>query len=473
MPSRTHTHGEPQGVSDVLRRDLRGVLERNRQQTADNRWADYVRPIGNDRHLVRNFDNSQVYVVGSAFPGISFAPGSSVILASNTGQPGEIVIGMPSADRRGGFTHPVVRFKPPHSEADGLPQVPSAPADAVGDLWAFHQSGSHIWCWIASGTDGSVVETKADIAIPKDVDTFSVACQFFGSDPAGNMTGPILTWREEESAGASWAVRPSYVWDIGSNTLHTIVLDYTDAGSPSAFVAGVPFLSSVGGGDVYIPAFNNDFLGAGQRSALYKHRYDGTGSTTLVGYPPRTASSSGANPPLFFVSDITFTSFFASGPIICQIPLNGVGGVGTDIAADGMFIGGNLVTLRGPMHPYVSTFGGKAHFNSIGRWSGTSNKWRQVLFEDDLAGTLTSSDRWVTFGTDFIGNFLMMSINYDKDTLGTFDYSVAATETFKYSQPLGASGDTGHTDDTPNVTIANDGGRAAHAVFLGSYSHSW
>ena len=118
MPSRTHTHGEPQGVSDILRRDLRGVLERNRQQTADNRWADYVRPIGNDRHLVRNFDNSQVYVVGSAFPGISFAPGSSVILASNTGQPGEIVIGMPSADRRGGFTHPVKRFKPPHSSTD-------------------------------------------------------------------------------------------------------------------------------------------------------------------------------------------------------------------------------------------------------------------------------------------------------------------------------------------------------------------
>jgi len=101
---------------------MRGILERNRQRTADNRWVQYLRPAGLGKHVVRNFTNPRPYIVGSAIQRMTFVPGSQVLVASNTGEPGEIIIGAPSPGRRGG------NINPPN-----LPRAPTgAPTGASG-----------------------------------------------------------------------------------------------------------------------------------------------------------------------------------------------------------------------------------------------------------------------------------------------------------------------------------------------------
>jgi hypothetical protein len=100
MGSQSHLQGVPQRPGLASRRDFISVQERHREISADIRDAIYVRPLGRGLHLVRNFCNDKEYVVGAAVP-VSYSPGSKVFLASNTGHPGEVIMGGPPPGRRG------------------------------------------------------------------------------------------------------------------------------------------------------------------------------------------------------------------------------------------------------------------------------------------------------------------------------------------------------------------------------------
>lgn len=101
MGSATHIQGVPQRPGLASRRDYVAVRERDRERTADVRTAIYVTPMGRGLHLVRNFCNNQEYTVGSR-AGITFSPGSQVLLGSNTGHPGEVIVAEPPPGKKGG-----------------------------------------------------------------------------------------------------------------------------------------------------------------------------------------------------------------------------------------------------------------------------------------------------------------------------------------------------------------------------------
>lgn len=79
---------------------LAGTLDALSQKTADNRWVIYVAPLGGGRHLVRNDCNDQTYDVGSAV-NTTFREGDSVLVGSNGGTAGEVIIAGPDLSRSG------------------------------------------------------------------------------------------------------------------------------------------------------------------------------------------------------------------------------------------------------------------------------------------------------------------------------------------------------------------------------------
>jgi hypothetical protein len=142
-------------------RDVRVVLARNQQQTADNRWAVYVKPLGGGRHLVRNIDNARPYRVGSALGSITFKPGSMVMVSSNTGAPGEIIIGMPPPGRRGG-RQPIVTTRTKSMTAPTEP--PTSQDFPTGrSYWGIFSNGTDHTTWYCydytDGTVGSQVDS--------------------------------------------------------------------------------------------------------------------------------------------------------------------------------------------------------------------------------------------------------------------------------------------------------------------------
>lgn len=101
MGSASHGQGIPQRPGLVSSRDIRAIDQRLREKHADIRPALYVRPLGNGRHLVKNQSNDVPYKVGSLV-GNTFSKDSHVLLGSNTGHPGEVILGGPPPGKKGG-----------------------------------------------------------------------------------------------------------------------------------------------------------------------------------------------------------------------------------------------------------------------------------------------------------------------------------------------------------------------------------
>lgn len=83
---------------DVLRRALDG----RRAREADILYRQYVRPAGRGLHVVRNIHTEQEIIVSSLAGSRTFRPGAVVPTGSNTGHPGEAILGLPPAERQGG-----------------------------------------------------------------------------------------------------------------------------------------------------------------------------------------------------------------------------------------------------------------------------------------------------------------------------------------------------------------------------------
>ena len=127
-----------QGIR-IGQRGVPAILERNRQLTADNRWGIYVGPLGRGRHRVKLPHSDQTFIVSSSSPLASFTPGAAVIIGSNTGRPGEVLLGLPSSGKVG-------LSQNPGSFESSITPIPAAPAaetvqDALGDkLWAYYNA---------------------------------------------------------------------------------------------------------------------------------------------------------------------------------------------------------------------------------------------------------------------------------------------------------------------------------------------
>jgi hypothetical protein len=80
--------------------------DRARDFNADNRFGIYLRPLGPGWHLIRSSGCPTPIRVASSDPGSTFAPGSQILLGSNAGHPGEVLLGLPPNCRAGSSRFP-------------------------------------------------------------------------------------------------------------------------------------------------------------------------------------------------------------------------------------------------------------------------------------------------------------------------------------------------------------------------------
>lgn len=158
MSSGQHTTRRQPSLRDVSRRDLRTVLNYDRQRTADVRQVVYVGRLGRVKHMVRNQGSDTIYVV--AGPDKNFDPGSQVLAGSNTGRPGESIISTPPLDRRGASGYPEAKFGSSLGFPEPAPICPSYSSghDYLG-LWSDETDTLYAWEY-RDGTQGSLINTK-------------------------------------------------------------------------------------------------------------------------------------------------------------------------------------------------------------------------------------------------------------------------------------------------------------------------
>lgn len=146
MGSSTHLPGVGLRTSLIGRRTLAEILEGNRQRTADTRWAQMVRSIGNGLHLVKDFCNDQQYIVGSAQGSLSYRPGQVVALMSSTGTPGEVIVAQPPPGRAGASAFPVaLSTRSTRFVVTGPPPAPIGGHSYLGLYLEEHPEVAGIW----------------------------------------------------------------------------------------------------------------------------------------------------------------------------------------------------------------------------------------------------------------------------------------------------------------------------------------
>ena len=191
----------------TLFRELRRGLDRRRSHEADIRYGVYVRPEGRDGlHVVRRECNPEEFVVGSSLSGQTFRPGSLPPLGSNSGHPGQFIIGAPPPGRRGASGFAVDFPTPGDLGAVGItaasPQTVEAGASAEpvtlsgfgfrsGDSFEAVRLDPSTGEW---STDPLV--TVATVAVP-DTETASVTLTVGVSAPVGRR----LSFRVRAAVG--------------------------------------------------------------------------------------------------------------------------------------------------------------------------------------------------------------------------------------------------------------------------------
>lgn len=125
-------------------RILKQTLARSRDFNADNRFGIYLRPLGPGWSLIRSAACSTPIRVASADPGATFAPGSQILLGSNAGHPGEVLLGMPPNCRAGSSRFPGLTVS---TTVRATIPTPCPKPIKFHDYCAFFETG---------GTDGKV-----------------------------------------------------------------------------------------------------------------------------------------------------------------------------------------------------------------------------------------------------------------------------------------------------------------------------
>lgn len=85
----------------TLRAQLRENLDRREIRGADNKYREYIRPLGaRGMHIVKIPCNDEQRIVSG--PRETFAPGTVLLTGSNRGTPGEVILNFPPPGHRGG-----------------------------------------------------------------------------------------------------------------------------------------------------------------------------------------------------------------------------------------------------------------------------------------------------------------------------------------------------------------------------------
>lgn len=229
MGSSTHTQGAPQRPGLASRRTLAAVLERNRERTADNRLAIYVRPLGRNMHLVRNHCNAQEYRVGSLIAGLTFSPGSEVLLMSNSGHPGEVIAGGPPVGRRGASVAPFsLRVAP-------FEVTSSDPCDLSYHLGHEYTA---IYANFSTGAISAWLYTDGDYA--SDIASTTIADLTFSTDHYGYIYGDALLSDHSLVFFRTQHQQKAISWDLDLNTVYSVNLpnSLTDITDGWAYAGG-------------------------------------------------------------------------------------------------------------------------------------------------------------------------------------------------------------------------------------------
>lgn len=273
MGSRNLTGGAGFRPAFAGRRDLVTFLDQLSHATADNFYAVYKAPLGGGAHLaVKECDPDTPFVVGSAIPGLSFTPGQTIILGSNSGQPGDVINGAPPPGRGGGsrFGQTVIRrtvnltILPP---VPPEPPPPPCPLPITGKTYIGITGSpiSTLRAWLyADGVPGALIGPSVGLDF-----TWS-----FGSSGGFDMQrvhslGDVVIFKARKSS-RHWLV----TWDCVAGTLATIDLGLDNCSTPIWPGTGT---------DAYFQQYDGATL------RLYKVAIGATGTlnltTALVGNP--------------------------------------------------------------------------------------------------------------------------------------------------------------------------------------------
>lgn len=190
---KTHGPDSPQSVRGLLeRRRLRGLLDTRRLGEADLRTAEYVGPFGKAFHTVKNSGGGVTYVVADQTGGRTFSTGAAVIVGSETGQPGEAILGGAPAGKKGG----VPRTRIPRRRGS----VPTP------NQYAFGADGNGLMLAMLY-SDANFLSTRGTTA-----------------ELTGNACGCILTDSSELVGVGSLLFHGDttlYVWDVEGTTVYS------------------------------------------------------------------------------------------------------------------------------------------------------------------------------------------------------------------------------------------------------------
>ncbi len=173
MAGSHHTGRRSWRPSTVRGRTLATVLDGRRQAEADLRRALYVRPLGYGFHVVKNVCNDQEYTVadGLGFKR-TFTPGTAVLLGSQTGHPGELLMAGPPSGVGGSSAYGVQRV---YRTTGPAPVVVPTYTEGPGAVW--YDSGTVYAAWLAS------TDTTAYLRIG------TMEPEYIAEEPATNALG--------------------------------------------------------------------------------------------------------------------------------------------------------------------------------------------------------------------------------------------------------------------------------------------
>lgn len=193
---KTHGPNSPQSIRGLRdRRSQRGLLDTRRMTESDLRAGEMISPFGKGFFKVKNPGGGSDYIVADQTGGRTFAPGSTVVLGSYTGLPGEAVLGGAPAGKKGGGA----RTRNPRRRGT---------AAAAANQYAFGGDGVDLYAMLYA--DGTYVSTRATISE-------------FGTTPCGCILedsseilgdGSLLM-----SGGGS-----HYVWDVESASTYSYAI---------------------------------------------------------------------------------------------------------------------------------------------------------------------------------------------------------------------------------------------------------
>lgn len=154
MAGSHHTGRRSWRPSTVRGRNMVSMLDGRRQAEADLRRVLYVRPYGYGFHVVKNLCNDEEYVVadGLGFKR-TFAPGTVVMLGSQTGHPGEMLLSGPPSGMGGASAFPVTSAV--RSGYGPTPEVPSEPVYTPGSAAFWFDGGTLYAAWPATDEDSN------------------------------------------------------------------------------------------------------------------------------------------------------------------------------------------------------------------------------------------------------------------------------------------------------------------------------